>query len=239
MGLNVELHTSLATHDGPAMTSSLLLSAALAGFVYGITPGPGVLAVLGIGADRGRAAGSAFLVGHLVGDAFWSGLALVAIIGVTTIGSLVFDLLGMASGLYLLWLGWRAVRVQTGSDGRIDIPVRRPLLHGLTFGMTNPKAYPVAVATLTALLSTKAAALTWAMLPALVLATRAGGLLAYAILVAVVGAVAVRQVYRRHEVGIVRLSGLVFIGFAFNALYFAVQSLFINCSSENGFALFK
>ncbi|WP_230532889.1 LysE family translocator [Microvirga roseola] len=208
------------------MDISLLASAVLAGFVYGITPGPGVLAVLGIGADRGRTAGAAFLFGHLAGDVLWSTLALIAIIGVTTIGTFVFDLLGLVSGLYLFWLGWRAVRVRRGSDGRIDAPVRRPLLHGLTFGMTNPKAYPVAIATLTALLSAQANALTWIHLPVLVLACTLGGMLAYAILVIIVGAGAVRKTYRRYEVAITRASGLLFIGFALNALFHAVPGLF-------------
>lgn len=207
------------------MDFALLFSAAIAGFVYGITPGPGVLAVLGIGADRGRQAGAAFLTGHLAGDVLWSGLALVAIIGVTTIGSFVFDLLGVVSGLYLFWLGIKALRVRRGADGRIEAPVRSPLLHGLTFGLTNPKAYPVAVATLTALLSAKAEALTWGMLPALLIASTVGGLLSYAILVAVVGAKAVRRTYRQYEVAISRASGLMFIGFAVNALAHAAPGL--------------
>jgi len=209
------------------MDLPLLASAGLAGFVYGITPGPGVLAVLGIGADRGRRAGAAFLFGHLAGDVLWSGMALVAIIGVTTIGSFVFDLLGVVSGLYLFWLGWRALRVRRSADGRIDAPVHRPLLHGLTFGMTNPKAYPVAVATLTALLSAKAGALTWSMLPLLLVACSLGGVLAYAILVAIVGAEAVRRTYRRYEIAITRASGLMFMGFALNALFHAVPGLFM------------
>jgi threonine efflux protein len=209
------------------MDLSLLLSAGLAGFVYGITPGPGVLAVLGIGADQGRRAGAAFLAGHLAGDVVWSALALIAIIGVTTIGSFVFDLLGVVSGLYLFWLGWRAIRVRRSVEGKIEAPVKSALLHGLTFGMTNPKAYPVAVATLTALLSTRAGDLTWDMLPALVLASSAGGLAAYAILVAFVGANAVRRTYRRYEVSITRVSGLMFMGFALNALYYAAPGLFL------------
>ncbi|MFT3687474.1 LysE family translocator [Paenirhodobacter sp.] len=200
------------------MTLSLLLAAAFAGFIYGITPGPGVLAVLGIGADRGRGAATAFLVGHLVGDMLWNGLALVAIVGVTTIGSTVFDLLGVISGLYLGWLGWRAVTVRRGSEGTATAQIRRPMLHGLTFGLTNPKAYPVAVATLTALLSAKAGMLTWGMLPALVLASCLGGFAAYLILVALVGIPGVRRAYRRHEILVTRLSGVLFLGFALHAL---------------------
>ena len=208
------------------MDLSLLTSAGLAGFVYGILPGPGVLAVLSIGADRGRRAGAAFLFGHLAGDVLWSTLALVAIIGVTTIGTFVFDLLGMISGFYLLWLGWTAIRVRRSADGRLDAPVQRPLLHGLTFGVTNPKAYPVAVATLTALLSAKAAGLTWSVLPLLLIACTLGGIIAYALLVAVVGADAVRSLYRRYEVAITRISGLMFMGFAIQALVHSIPGLF-------------
>ena len=40
------------------MTPSLLLAVLASGFIYGITPGPGVLAVFGIGAARGRRAGA-------------------------------------------------------------------------------------------------------------------------------------------------------------------------------------
>lgn len=36
------------------MTPSLLMAVLASGFIYGITPGPGVLAVFGIGAAHGR-----------------------------------------------------------------------------------------------------------------------------------------------------------------------------------------
>jgi threonine efflux protein len=200
------------------MDSSIVVAAGIAGFIYGITPGPGVLAVLGIGADQGRRAGAAFLGGHLAGDVVWSSVALVAIIGVHAIGPLVFDLLGLVSGLYLFWLGCRAIRTKRSSEGAAGTRVSRPLAHGVVFGLTNPKAYPVAVATFTALLSARAASLTWSALPILVLASLVGGLIAYAILVGIVGTTRVRQTYRRHEVLITRISGVIFIGFAVNAL---------------------
>ncbi len=207
------------------MTSSILLAAAVAGFVYGITPGPGVLAVFSIGADQGRRAGAAFLGGHLVGDVVWATIALVAIIGVHAIGPVVFDVLGLVSGLYLFWLGLRAVTAQRRVEGDERARVQRPLAHGVVFGLTNPKAYPVAVATFTALLSARAAELSWGMLPILVLASLAGGLVSYVILVTMVGAAAVRRTYRRHETLITRLSGVLFIGFAVNALIHAVPGL--------------
>lgn len=208
------------------MNGSILMAAAVAGFAYAITPGPGVLALLGIGADRGRRAGAAFLGGHMVGDALWATIALVGIVGVRAVGPMLFDLLGLVSGLYLFWLGLRAVRTRRMAGGAVvRAPIHRPLRHGVVFGLTNPKAYPVAVATFTALLSAKAGLLTWDMLPVLVLASLVGGFAAYMILVGMVGAASVRQTYRRHEVLITRLSGVIFIGFAVNALVHAVPGL--------------
>ncbi len=69
------------------MTPSLLLAVLASGFIYGITPGPGVLAVFGIGAARGRRAGAGFLCGHLLGDVLWCSTALIAIVGAREVGS--------------------------------------------------------------------------------------------------------------------------------------------------------
>lgn len=207
------------------MNWSILRDAATAGFVYGITPGPGVLALLGIGAEQGRRAGASFLSGHLFGDVVWATISLVAIIGVHAIGPLVFDLLGLASGAYLLWLGYRALTFRPSSGRGGPARTRRPFRHGIVFGMTNPKAYPVAIATFTALLSGRASELSWGMLPVLVAASLLGGFAAYGILVAAVGTGSIRRGYRRHEVLITRLSGLLFAGFAVSALLHAGQGL--------------
>ncbi|WJM96552.1 LysE family translocator [Pseudomonas defluvii] len=207
------------------MTFSLVFAVLASGFIYGITPGPGVLAVLGIGAARGRKAGAGFLCGHLLGDVLWCGTALVAIVGARQVGSLLFDGLGVISGVYLFWLGLRALRSRPSAEDGQQGPVRQPFWHGVVFGLTNPKAYPVAVATFTALLSSRAEALTWSMLPLLIVLSFVGGLLAYAILVALVGARQVRALYVRYELWITRACGLMFIGFAINALVHALPGL--------------
>ncbi|MDX9670532.1 MULTISPECIES: LysE family translocator [unclassified Pseudomonas] len=210
------------------MTPSLLMAVLASGFIYGITPGPGVLAVFGIGAARGRRAGAGFLCGHLLGDVVWCSTALIAIVGAREIGSTAFDVLGVLSGLYLFWLGWRAVRAQRRGDDQPQGAARQPFWHGILFGLTNPKAYPVAVATFTALLSSRAELLNWSMLPALIALSFLGGLLAYAILIGVVGARRVRTLYQRHELMITRLCGVMFIGFAINALVHALPGLLPN-----------
>ncbi len=207
------------------MTPSLLMAVLASGFIYGITPGPGVLAVFGIGAARGRRAGAGFLCGHLLGDVIWCSTALIAIVGAREFGSTTFNVLGLLSGLYLFWLGLRAVRAQRSNVAQQG-PARRPFAHGIIFGLTNPKAYPVAVATFTALLSSRAELLTWAMLPWLIALSFIGGAIAYVILIGIVGAGRVRALYQRHELLITRLCGVMFIGFAISALAHALPGLF-------------
>jgi len=199
------------------VTWGLLLASAVAGAAYTLTPGPGFLALLGIGAAQGRRAGTGFILGHFAGDVLWSTLALLAIVGARAVGSTVFDLLGLVCGAYLGWLGVWTLRAQPIADGGAA-EVRRPLLRGLAFGLTNPKAYPVALATFTALLGAQAAALAFSALPPLLGAACVGFLAADALLVALAGAAGVRRLYRRHEVVILRLSGLVFLAFAAAAL---------------------
>ncbi len=206
------------------MNLGLLAASALAGAAYTITPGPAFLMLLGIGAAQGRSAVTRFVGGHLAGDLTWSSLALVAIIGAREIGSTPFDLLGIVCGLYLGWLGLGALRYRADRAGGI-MRVARPGLRGFTFGMTNPKGYPVAVATFTALLAGQAEALSWAAFPALLAAAFFGFLCADVILVLVAGAARVRAAYQAHETVVVRLSGLIFLGFAAAALHAAAPNL--------------
>lgn len=204
---------------------SLLLPTLLAAMAYTLTPGPAFLALLGIGATQGRRAGIGFLAGHLAGDVVWAGLALVAIIGAQSLGTVTFDLLGLACGLYLCWLGWRAASTRRGTDLDSAVGTRRPLLRGLAFGLMNPKGYPVAVATFTSLLASRSQDLSWERMPILLLAAFAGFILADAVLAYLVGAGLVRRFYRRHQLWVTRLSGLLFIGFGLNALWHATHGL--------------
>ena len=122
------------------MNASLLIASAVSGAAYSLAPGPAFLALLGIGAGQGRRAGAMFLCGHLAGDILWATLALTAIIGARTIGTLVFDLLGLGCGLYLCWLGYGGVTARLGEGGALSTEPKRPLMRGLAFGLSNPKA---------------------------------------------------------------------------------------------------
>jgi threonine/homoserine/homoserine lactone efflux protein len=200
------------------VTFGLLLASALSGAAYTLAPGPAFLALLGIGASRGRRAGALFLCGHFVGDVLWAALSLTAIIGARSIGSLIFDVLGLVCGVYLCWLGVRSATAMRGADGAVTTEPRRPLLRGLAFGLSNPKAYPVAVAMFTALLARYASALDWGAFVPLLLAACFGFVVADGVLVTVIGARVVRRFYRRHALWVTRVSGVLFLGFGMHAI---------------------
>jgi threonine efflux protein len=200
------------------VTFGLLLASALSGAAYTLAPGPAFLALLGIGASRGRRAGALFLGGHFVGDVLWASLSLIAIIGARTIGTLIFDVLGLVCGVYLCWLGVRSATARRGADGTMTTEPRRPLLRGLAFGLSNPKAYPVAVAMFTALLARYASALDWSAFAPLLAAACVGFVAADAVLITVIGAGVVRRFYRQHALWVTRLSGVLFLGFGVHAI---------------------
>ncbi len=211
-----------------AVPLSLLLSAAIAAFLYIVIPGPAFLALLGIGAGQGRMAGGKFMAGHLAGDILWTTLALVAIVGARVVGETVFDVLGLFCGGYLAFIGWNAFRARPREAGAPVITVERPFRRGLIFGLTNPKGYPVALATYTALIGGSSRLLSFGSLPELLGAALVGFLAGYVIIIAVIGAPLVRRFYRAHELGIVRASGLLFMGFAAEAIWHAAPGLIGN-----------
>ncbi len=129
-----------------------------------------------------------------------------------------FDILGLVCGLYLCWLGVRSATAKRDADGTVTTEPRRPLLRGLAFGLSNPKAYPVAVAMFTALLARYASALDWGAFAPLLAAACAGFVAADAVLVAVIGAGVVRRFYRRHALWVTRASGVLFVGFGVHAI---------------------
>lgn len=204
------------------MDAALFVSAALAGAIVVLTPGPAVVALIGIGAAQGRRAGAGFIVGHLAGDLLWSVLALVALIGAQLIAPLAFKALAIACGGYLLVLGTRSLLARRGPEGTISAAVKRPLMRGLVFGLTNPKSYPVTLAIFTALLADNLGALTVESAPLLLAACFAGFLAADVVLVWLVGLAPLRRFYQRHGVWLVRGTGALFIGFAVTTLWGAL-----------------
>jgi threonine/homoserine/homoserine lactone efflux protein len=87
-----------------------------------------------------------------IGDVVWGALAVGAVVGANRLGPTLFEALGFVCGLYLIYLGVRAVMTRKDTPPR-TIGAQRPLTTGMAFGLTNPKSYPVALAMFSAIVA--------------------------------------------------------------------------------------
>lgn len=205
------------------MTFALFVATALAGFAYVISPGPAFLAVFALAASDGRTAALRFLLGHLVGDLVWSALAIAALVGANRLGPTLFDLLGVVCGAYLIFLGIRAVRIHNTHPAPVGR--YRPAMTGVLFGLTNPKAYPVATAMFAAIALPFAESLTWVDAPKLLAAAIVGFVPAYGIIVVAAGLPLVRRFFSQHGVAVSRVVGVLFVAFGARTLWDAGRSV--------------
>ena len=95
----------------PAQAGGFLVAATL----ITLSPGPDNLMVLSMGAARGRASGMAFGLGCACGCLSHTLLAAVGISALLAASPIAFTLLKIAGGLYLLYLGVRAIRSRSGA----------------------------------------------------------------------------------------------------------------------------
>ena len=190
------------------MMLELFATTFVAGLLYVVIPGPATLAALSLSAGPGRMACAVFLSCHLLGDLAWTILAISAVIGVSQAGPLLFDLLGLACGAYLIWLGVKALRGH-GTNGAAIVDV--PWKSGLIFGFTNPKAYPFALAMFTAVFARFEDAMAFQNVIPLVLAAFLGYCVATVGVVFWTGLPVTRRFFGRHNRLITRAIGLIFI----------------------------
>jgi threonine/homoserine/homoserine lactone efflux protein len=220
---HIYLWSSLELHFcSRPVDADLLFRAALACAVVVLTPGPAVLALLNLAAVRGRRAGAGFIFGHLAGDLLWTVLALVALVWLNVLSPVVFIILGFFCGGYLAYLGVKAL-FSKASSGKDIFNVKRPVFLGLTFGLSNPKSYPVTLSLFTALLGSRLNDLTLVHLPLFLLVCFAGFLVADFILIWLIGLSIVRNFYKSYSLWITRATGLLFLYFAGSVLWHTLR----------------
>ena len=200
----------------------ILIATLFAAFLYVVLPGPAFLALFTLTATRGRRPGAMFISGHLVGDVTWGALAVAAIVGANKLGPALFQLLGFVCGVYLVYLGVRALMTRKDAPPRA-IGSRRPLATGMAFGLTNPKSYPVALAVFSAIVAPHIAGLRFADAPQMLVAAFAGFLLADAVLIFAAGLPFVRRFFLRHGLAVTRVVGAIFILFGARSILDAVE----------------
>ena len=115
----------------------------LAAVLITASPGPDNLMVLGLGMSRGRKQGMAFGLGCALGCLSHTLLAVLGVSALIAASPVAFTVLRVGGGLYLVWLGFNALRSKGGSraaDGNAAPQSLRSLFtKGLLVNAINPK----------------------------------------------------------------------------------------------------
>lgn len=119
-----------------------LLTLALASFIFAITPGPGIVAVLAVTINRGTLNGVAMSVGEVTGDMIYLLAVMVSVASFAddlTAALLVVRILG---AIYLGWLGYQQFISPPLILGDTVVSSRKILgsfATGFMISLTNPK----------------------------------------------------------------------------------------------------
>jgi threonine/homoserine/homoserine lactone efflux protein len=120
----------------------LLAVFALATFVLTVTPGPGVLYVVGRSVEGGRRSGLASMLGIETGEALYIAGAALGITALLATSTVALSVLRYGGAAYLVLLGIRAWRQNHDEDSEIAEPTRSSLRaygRGLVVQLLNPK----------------------------------------------------------------------------------------------------
>ncbi|HEY5160547.1 MAG TPA: LysE family transporter [Gaiellaceae bacterium] len=125
----------------------LILFAVLLALAYSAVPGPVIAETLRRGLSNGFRAALAVELGSLAGDALWIGLMFVGAAALAEAGGLRLAL-GAIGGLFLLWLGVRALssarRKRPPASG--GVVVEQAFTTGAAMSVASPYALPFWIA---------------------------------------------------------------------------------------------
>lgn len=115
----------------------------IAVFIFGVTPGPGVFAILGRALGSGVAACFPLALGMVLSDIIYMVLACYGLSALAEHWGGAFLLVRIVGALYLLYLGikmWRStLRPETTDDDKNRKMTRMSLLQGFVISASNPK----------------------------------------------------------------------------------------------------
>jgi len=118
-----------------------LLSLTIATFVYAISPGPGLFAVLAISTRYGAMPAMWLSFGHTVGDIIYVTVAMLALSALAEIISNSMLYVKIFGASYLVYIGyqqWRSKGVSFEQSNTKE-SILKLLLAGFIVGVTNPK----------------------------------------------------------------------------------------------------
>jgi threonine/homoserine/homoserine lactone efflux protein len=125
------------------MTIETAAAFAIAMFLLAVSPGAGLAAILSRALGSGPRAGFAVTTGLILGDFTFIAIAMVGLSAIASAMGPMFQIVKYAGAVYLLWLGYKALR---SADKPIEIaaagkgtPLWRDVALGLFVTMGNPK----------------------------------------------------------------------------------------------------
>ena len=124
------------------MTEIDYVALAVASFIFAITPGPGILAVLAISINRGSAHGVAMSVGEVCADMVY---LLLAMVSLASLSASLTDFLYYVRIIGAGYIGWMGIRQMTAPPARAgQVPVTTggvigAFATGVMISITNPK----------------------------------------------------------------------------------------------------
>ena len=125
------------------LTPEQLFGFLAAAVLITLSPGPDNLMVLSTGIAKGRLRGVAFGLGCALGCISHTILAVIGVSALIAASPTAFTALKVVGGLYLIWMGWGAIRSRGGARveaaGAPDEPALRLFTKGLVAAVINPK----------------------------------------------------------------------------------------------------
>ncbi|MDI9409629.1 MAG: LysE family translocator [Candidatus Pacebacteria bacterium] len=131
------------------MTAWSLFQMAVAVFLFALLPGPGFMAIMATGARSGFWRTCYFLVGEMLGDVVYGGLAIFSLGVVATMLAPAMIWVRYLGAAYIIWLGISNFLIKIEDDNPAPNPSGkktkdpdRPLallVSGSIIGLTNPK----------------------------------------------------------------------------------------------------
>ena len=118
-----------------------LLSLVIATFVYAISPGPGLFAVLAISTRFGPLPAIWLSIGHTIGDIIYVALAMLALNALAELISDSMLYVKILGASYLIFIGYQQFRSRGVSfeQSTKKSSILKLLLAGFIVGVTNPK----------------------------------------------------------------------------------------------------
>ena len=115
---------------------------AVASFIFAITPGPGILAVLAISINRGSAHGVAMSVGEVCADMAYLLLAMISLASLSaSLADFLYFVRIIGAG-YIGWMGIRQMMQPPVTAGQVPVTtggVIGAFATGVMISITNPK----------------------------------------------------------------------------------------------------